>query len=189
MIKRIIMAALCSLTLCGTVCGCGTEPEELLIIGESEEEITFPLETATAESEEAEIYVYVCGAVNNPGVVSLREGSRAEDALKAAGGFRSDAARDFVNLAARVTDGEKLYFPFEGEETVSEQDSKNGLVNINTADVELLCTLPGIGESRAADIIRYRENVGLFQSCEDIMQVSGIKNSVYNKICDRITVK
>ena len=63
----------------------------------------------------------------------------------------------------------------------------SGRVNINTADAAQLCTLPGIGESRAADIIAYREAHGGFASCEDIMNVSGIKESVYNKISDKIT--
>ena len=140
-------------------------------------------------STAAEICVYVCGAVEAPGIVFLPEGSRAADALEAAGGFASGAAEDAVNLAARVSDGEKLYFPdCEEYQAQSETQAAAGLVNINTADAAQLCTLPGIGESRAADIIAYREACGSFASCEDIMKVSGIKESVYNKIKDRITV-
>lgn len=142
-------------------------------------------------STAAEICVYVCGAVEAPGIVFLPEGSRAADALEAAGGFASGAAEDAVNLAARVSDGEKLYFP-DCEEYQAQSETQAaaaaGLVNINTADAAQLCTLPGIGESRAADIIAYREACGSFASCEDIMKVSGIKESVYNKIKDRITV-
>lgn len=211
MIKRIIWAALCSLALCCLMCGCGSETEELLLIGEAESEAGASAaeafsesagETETRGSEqqeaEAEICVYVCGAVNRPGVVSLREGSRAADALEAAGGFGEDAATDYVNLAAKVSDGEKLYFPRLDEcegGLLQDKDGKSagesgdsGLININTADAAMLCTLPGIGEARAADIIRYRETSGLFESCEDIMKVSGIKTSVYNRISDLITV-
>ncbi len=138
------------------------------------------------------IYVHVCGAVNWPGVVSLPKGSRAEEALLAAGGFREDAQRDYVNLAAMVEDGQQLYFPTMEEAVLLQQQeyaTENGLVNINTADEEQLCTLPGIGESRAQDIINYREKQGAFQKKEDIMKVSGIKQNAYDKLCDRITVE
>ena len=147
-------------------------------------------DNGVAQPDKKEIRVYVCGAVASPGVVSLPEDSRAEDALAAAGGFAENAWRDYVNLAERVQDGEKLYFPTL-EESVSMplQESGSGLVNINTADVAALCTLPGIGESRANDIISYREANGPFGSCEDIMNVTGIKTSVYSKISDKITVR
>ncbi|MCM1064844.1 MAG: helix-hairpin-helix domain-containing protein [Eubacterium sp.] len=121
----------------------------------------------------------------------LPAGSRAADALEAAGGFAPEAAEEAVNLAAKVSDGEKLYFPARGEYEIQAEQEKataSGLVNINTADAAQLCTLPGIGESRAADIIAYRESHGDFAACEDIMRVSGIKESVYNKISGKITV-
>ena len=145
-----------------------------------------------ASAEEVRILVHVCGAVVNPGVVSLSQGSRAEDALVAAGGFAENASMDYVNLAGYVGDGEKLYFPTRDEVSAGVQaqaEADDGLVNINTADMATLCTLPGIGESRAKDIIAYRETHGDFESCEDIMKVSGIKTSVYNKLSDRIKVK
>ena len=152
----------------------------------------------SADDGTSEILVHVCGAVVSPGVVSLPEGARAQDALDAAGGFAEDAGRSYVNLAGRVSDGQQLYFPtMEEAERLSEteglkgspQEADSGLVNINTADVAALCTLPGIGESRARDIIAYREANGAFESCEEIMEVSGIKASVYGKISGRITVK
>ena len=118
-----------------------------------------------AEEAAQEICVYVCGAVEAPGVVFLPDGSRAADALASAGGFAADAAEEAVNLAAKVSDGEKLYFP-TCEEYVAqarqEEAAAVGLVNINTADIAQLCTLPGIGESRAEDIIAYRESHGAF---------------------------
>ncbi len=139
-----------------------------------------------------EICVYVCGAVESPGVVFLPDGSRAADALEAAGGFAPEAAEEAVNLAARVSDGEKLFFPdreeYEAQEEAAET-AASGLVNINTADAAQLCTLPGIGASRAADIIAYREAHGDFGACEDIMRVPGIKESVYNKLSGKIAVK
>lgn len=143
------------------------------------------------------IYVHVCGAVMNPGVVLLPEESRGQDALVAAGGFAQDAATDAVNLAERVYDGMKLYFPTKEEaQTLGNmaqaggvETGEPGLVNINTADTALLCTLPGIGEARARAIVADREENGPFAGVEDIMRVSGIKESAYGKIKDLITVR
>lgn len=182
-------AAISSLALLVFLSGCGNKPDGLELIGETRPEAVCATEQL-AEEPATEIFVYVCGAVKEPGVVRLAEDSRAADALAVAGGFREDAAQDAVNLAARLTDGEKLYFPTV-EETVAQasEDASTGLVNINTADKETLCGLPGIGEAKAEDILRYREENGFFGSCEDIMLVPGIKTSVYNKIKEKITVK
>lgn len=206
MINKKLRSVLISFLLIGGLCACGMGEEELIIIGtgvNGDESVKEP-ESGNAElpvssgqlpvdcesvTQDRVIYVYVCGAVINPGVYELPEGSRAEAALLLAGGFDQDAADSFVNLAAVLQDGEKLYFPTEQEvqqEAVfSETDGK---VNINLASVEELCSLPGIGESRAADIVAYREKQGRFQSCEDIMKVSGIKQSVFQKIQDKIKV-
>lgn len=162
----------------------------------------------TRMQEPAKIYVHVCGAVVSPGVVELPEGSRVEAALLAAGGFDEAAAKDYVNLASKIEDGQQLYFPTmeEAEALLGENGSLfSGMgagistsqgaaqgtdkVNINTADVSLLCTLPGIGEARALDIIAYREAHGAFQRIEDIMQVSGIKQNAFDKISDKIMVQ
>ena len=148
-----------------------------------------------AEAEEAApqmVYVYVCGEVQEPGVVEVPEGSRAEEALRLAGGMTEQADPFYVNLAETVTDGQKLYFPTTEEAEKLEASVKaaeEGLVNINTASAEELCTLPGIGASRAADIVRYREQNGAFQAKEDIMKVSGIKQNAYDRLCDKITVQ
>lgn len=213
-IKRI-WALMCGLALGGLLCGCGTQADSLVLVGENgteqsgegaegvvgeeSREAAGEILSADADSEEIpRIYVYVCGAVNNPGVVVLQEGSRAEAALDAAGGFRQDARTDYVNLAAKVSDGEKLYFPTEEEMAgapaglwaeLPDESTGDGLININTADEAALCTLSGIGESRARDILRYREENGPFESCEDIMKVPGIKDSVYSKIRDRIKIE
>lgn len=156
--------------------------------------------TDTGENQETGLYVHVCGAVMYPGVYVLSQGSRREDALLAAGGFAWNADQDYVNLAKPVADGEKLYFPDQsetaGQSPMEDPDTEGltgeqpeGLVDINSADQALLCTLPGIGASRAEDIIAYREAHGRFRKCEDIMKVSGIKDSVYNRIKDKIRVE
>lgn len=156
-----------------------------------------------AESS-AQAAVYVCGAVERPGIVYLPEGSRKAEALEAAGGFSEDADRNYVNLAAKIKDGEQIYFPTLSEGLISaelvseaekagsgEADGKEvgAAVNLNTADVAALCTLTGIGEARARDIIRYRELNGRFERREDIMKVSGIKESTYEKIKEQISVE
>ena len=178
--------------------GCGTADEAIVLIPPGESVAEFPeLEAAeqAAETRVVEpqtVYVYVCGAVRAPGVVEVPEGSRAAEALELAGGMTTEADPFYVNLAEIVTDGQKLYFPTasEAEELeVAGKAAEEGLVNINTASAEELCTLPGIGASRAADIVRYREKNGAFQTKEDIMKVSGIKQNAYDKLCDRITVQ
>ena len=214
MMKKRYLGIVCLITACALLCcGCGDKGTAILI-GETKESADVPAEgeqeasrasgqagTAAqsaasgenaSEAQDTTIRVYVCGAVANPGVVEIPQGSRVEDALKAAGGFGAEAGREAVNLADWVSDGQKLYFPKEGEaleEIAAEAESTPGLVNINTADVAALCTLPGIGESRAQDIISYREANGGFGACEDIMKVSGIKTAAYEKIKDKITVK
>ncbi len=188
--------------LCFFMTGCGRQDAALVISKGSSME-TEEAKEGTAESlalhdqtpdenTEPRIYVYVCGAVQNPGVVELPEGSRAEDALLAAGGFSQEAQTDFVNLAAKVSDGEKLYFPDReeaGNLEAAEREAAEGIVNINTAGEALLCTLPGIGEARARDIVAYREEHGGFANKEDIMRVPGIKENAYEKLKDKITVE
>ena len=167
-------------------------------------------ETKTPETLDNEppenVVVYVCGAVVNPGVYELPEGSRIDDALAAAGGFSEDADRTYVNLAARLSDGSKLQIPTISE-TSDEALTKeiesfdtgdngyksgasdgSGLININTASQTELATLPGIGEGIAGKIIKYRDENGSFKSIEDIMKVSGIKDKLFSKIKDQITV-
>lgn len=144
---------------------------------------------------ETEFAVYVCGAVKCPDVYMLKEGAIKQDALLAAGGFDEGAAKDYVNLAETVKSGEKIYFPYEEELesgifiSGTEADVSGGLININTADKDMLMTLPGIGEKRAQDILDYREQYGGFSSTEDIKNVKGIKESVYNNIKDIICVR
>lgn len=140
---------------------------------------------------EPTIFVHVCGAVQCPGVVEIPDGSRVRDALEAAGGLLEEAATDYVNLAAKLEDAQQLYFPTKEEaEHLWQEDvaAAKGLVNINTASMEQLCTLPGIGEARAADIIAFREQNGAFQSKEAIMRVPGIKQNAYDKLAAYITV-
>lgn len=153
-------------------------------------------------SEKSGIYVYICGEVINPGVYELSGDSRIYEAVDAAGGFTENAARESINLASKVSDGMQITI-YNKEEAASlpaggtsagknsGQDQMSGsssLVNLNTATKEELMTLKGIGESKAEDIIRYREKSGGFKKIEDIMKISGIKEAGFQKIKDSITV-
>lgn len=133
------------------------------------------------------IYVYVCGQVNNPGVVCLEEGSRVVDVIVMAGGMTDKADINVINQAEPVYDGQKVYVPAFNEVYV-EDTTDNGKVNLNTADESELMTLPGIGESKATAIIDYRKANGGFKTIEDIMNIPGIKTSAFNKIKEYICV-
>lgn len=152
-------------------------------------------DTEDVVASEDTITVYVCGAVVQEGVYELPAGSRISDALLMAGGYDENALHGYVNLAERLEDGERIYFPdYQELEELgivpisTTESSESGLVNINTADAEMLKTLPGIGDAKAADIIAYREEHGAFSSIEDIKNVSGIGESIYNRISSGITV-
>lgn len=143
------------------------------------------------------VFIHVCGRVRKPGVYELPEGSRVYEAIEAAGGFEEDGAREYLNLAELVQDGMKLDVPDESQAEqwkdqgilpAQSQSAGAGKVNLNTASKEELMKLRGIGESRAEDIIRYRDTCGGFQSIEDIMNVSGIKDAAFEKMKDSITV-
>ncbi len=150
------------------------------------------------ETEVLPLVVYVCGEVVNPGVYELTSGMRICDAVDAAGGLTKKASRDYWNLAEELTDGQMLYFPTAEEaekrkESVAETaadtgGTADGKVNINTADISQLLTVPGIGQTRAEAVLAYRQEHGSFQCIEDIMKVSGIKNGLFEKMKDYITV-
>ena len=164
-----------------------------------QESVSLQKEELAVESEKEMIIVHVCGAVKNPGVYQLDREARVIDGVEHAGGFIEQADMEYMNLAGKLLDGDKIWIPTK-EETAAlgnnhlyatsfeKESSESGKVNINTADAELLCTLPGIGESRAAGIIAYREEYGRFATIEDIMNVSGIKDSSFRKIKDYIIV-
>jgi competence protein ComEA len=147
-----------------------------------------------------EIAVHICGAVNKPGVYFFTSGDRLNEGIKQAGGFREDAAEDYLNLASLMEDGMQVVVPTleeaaslkeehqTGTENVS-QSEDDGLVDLNSADEKLLCTLPGIGESKAKSIISYREEHGPFETIEQIMQVDGIKEGAFSKLKAYVTVR
>ena len=145
------------------------------------------------------IQVHVAGAVVRPGLYDLPEDSRVMDAVNAAGGFVAEADKNSLNLAARVEDAERLDIPYtagfvpameESFVVISDgtpsSSSGEELVDINTASVEELDKLPGIGPTTAQHIIAYRDENGPFASIEDIVNVSGIGAATYEGIKDLI---
>lgn len=145
----------------------------------------------TSVPSSVELAVYVTGAVVNPGVYYLPEESRVQDALEAAGGPTLSADLDRVNLAERVHDEDQIYFPEIGEENVPSTrigGTGEGLVNINTASIGELEGLPGIGPALAQSIVDYREAHGPFNTLEEIMDVQGIGQGVFEDIRELITV-
>jgi len=184
------------LILVGTLFWGGCKSADELVL-EPIEDSAEVYEEPVADSEVLDsIWVYVSGAVQHPGVYELKDGSRICDGIEAAGGFLENAAGEYVNLARKLEDEEQIYIPTYDE--VKEDDitgnsvdtrQNSGLININTADEELLCTLPGVGASRAKAIIAYREEQGNFGSIEEVMNVEGIKNGLFSKIEALITVR
>ena len=131
----------------------------------------------------------------SPGVYELPAGARVYQAIESAGGTLDGAAPESLNLAQLAEDGQKVYVPSREEaaavpgETASPSSEQGaGKVNLNTAGLEELMTLTGIGQTRAEAIITYREEEGGFRAPEDIMNVDGIKEGIYEKLKDEITV-
>lgn len=130
---------------------------------------------------ESEVRVYVSGSVVNPGVYTLQDGDRWIDAIAAAGGFSGDANQNGVNLARRVRDEDQILVPTLGGGLVAGA-SQGPIVNINTASQAQLEELPGIGETRAADIIASRTADGPFTSPDDLLTRELIPESVFEDI-------
>ena len=146
--------------------------------------------------------VYVVGAVAHPGVYSLPPGIRVKDVIQSAGGFLNEADQSAVNLAALLIDGDQIRVPTQKVPTPSRVSpaptnarsltitpaATAGPININTATLDELATLPGIGPGLASRIIAYRQLNGAFKTKEDLMKVEGIGPVVFSKLKDRITV-
>lgn len=190
--------------------------EELPVIQGTQDEASRQQETGQEPAQEVrtippdadaeQIYVQVNGAVEKPGVYQMEAGGRIFQAIELAGGMTQEAAPQSLNQAAVAADGQVItvYTYQEWEEiqnsagTLPEgaltqtaadmQGIQDDRVNINTADLDTLCGIPGIGQTRARDIISYREQNGAFERIEDIQKVSGIKEGLFNRIKDKIKV-
>lgn len=178
--------------------GCRKQEEEMMVLEEVNLEEDFE-ETESSEIEEEieTIFIHVCGQVVNPGVYEVDESSRVYEVIHMAGGMTESAAKDYVNQAEPLTDGQKIYIPSneEVEQREVQQNYSSSYVgegekkvNINIADKDELMSLTGIGEKRAEAILVYRQEKGTFENAEELMQVEGISQGIYDKIKDQITV-
>lgn len=190
----------------------GAESSEQLALVKPTE-VTASVDETLAVNEQGtgpiEIFVHVDGAVQSPGLYKLHEGDRVQDALDKAGGVSDTGSLAFINLSAKLQDEMKIWVPTQEEvaqledkglspdqqgnlhnvvEHTDSQEDALAIININTATIEELVSLPGIGEAKAQAIVAYREEAP-FYSIEEIMEVSGIGEKIFEQIKDRISVE
>lgn len=184
-----------------------TDEAEALAQSENAESISGKVSEGGQEAEP--LVVHICGAVVRPGVYELKPDDRLFHAVEMAGGFLEEADREFLNQAQKLSDGMQITIPtieqaqearklkngtgqfIKAQGDLSDDNSglqSDGLINLNTATEEALCSLPGIGSERAKSIIAYRDQNGGYKRIEEIMNVTGIKEGMFVKLKDRITV-
>lgn len=172
--------------------GCDLSPGGKELLQTESLEQTKEISDGEEQGSKAQIWVHVCGEVKNPGVYSLSAGSRVFDAIEAAGGFNKIADETSLNLAQSLEDESKIYVGSKKDKKSSaaaaDTEDSSGKVNLNTATIEELMTLPGIGEVRAQAILDFREKNGSFQKVEDLLEVEGIKEGIFQKLESLIAV-
>jgi len=156
-----------------------------------------PVPTQTPEP----ILVQIGGAVHSPGIYSLPSDARLEDLISASGGLAANADQNRINFTVRLHDGDYYYMPIPGEDIPATATNAPGNIgvtgetsftyplNLNTATQEELESLPGIGPSKAADILTYRDEYGPFATLEDLANVSGIGDVTVESLSDFLYVE
>ena len=196
-INKVITFVFCAIGILvfgGIYYSNATDQEKTVVSQDIEGQPSDETESSVGEMEQSQnaIFVHVCGAVKRPGVYDLNPDARVCDAIKAAKGLKKRAADTDVNQAQKVSDGEQIYIPYRSRNATEVSDgatnATDGRINLNSASLEELTTLPGIGDAKAASILAYREEHGSFASIEEIKNISGIKDGVYTKIEAYITV-
>lgn len=175
-------------------------------ISTKEEDKNAKVENIKVEKEKENVKnntatIYISGEVNSPGVVTIDINRRLSDAVDKLGGLTKDADFNRINLAMKIEDEKHYIIPKVGEElevdedieseqsdTVKVVDKNNNKVNINTATIQELDSLPGVGEATANKILSYREENGKFNSIEDIKNVNGIGDKKYENLKDVICI-
>lgn len=156
-----------------------------------EADVAEPADDMLKETLSNVIYVQIDGAVSRPGVYEVSSGSRVFVLIELAGGFTDEASTSSINQVAWLEDGQQIYVPTQQEASIayeSMSQQEDGKVNINNASKQELTQLPGIGERKAELIIEYREKNGKFSSIDEIMNINGIKEGVFDTIKELITV-
>lgn len=168
---------------------CGRENMEIYSVVTSDRSKE---EVAEKESATETLVVYICGAVRHPGVYEMAAGSRVYQVIEQAGGLKKNADLAQLNQAAPVEDGQMIQILTRKETEEQEtkiQTKEDGRIDLNMATEQELMSLPGIGASKAKSILAYRESHGRFSKIEEIMQIEGIKEGVFQKIKDQIRVE
>ncbi len=148
-------------------------------------------ESLPSSSEQASVFVYICGEVVRPGVYEMDSTDRVKDVIARAGGLTEEADAGAVNQALLLKDQEKIMVPSRNDARAAGGAAsavENGLLDINRATKEQFIALPGIGEIKANAIISYREKTGGFKSVDELLKVEGISSGIFNKIKDSISV-
>lgn len=187
----ILLVAVVGICVCGGIWlfqGKQVQPAETIV----SEGMNDSLTQQTAEPEDGQIYIHIVGAVKKPGVYTFQKKPRVIEVVEKAGGFTKDAVTAEINQAELVEDGTQLAIAsqkdFKEKDGQQAEQTETGKVNLNTAAKEQLMTLTGIGEAKAIAIIAYREEKGKFQKPEDLMNIPGIKEGVFDKIKSQICV-
>lgn len=177
--------------------GCYSQTEDFEVIEDMQAEQTEEQnpDTKLQEIEESSCFVYICGAVKKPDVYEVKSDARIYEVVKKAGGFSKNADETAVNLAEKIYDGQQVYIPTKQEkdkQNLSLQGQGNmeqsDKLDLNTATKEQLMTLSGVGEAKADAILEYRAEHGRFQSIEELKEIRGIKERVFQKMKDKIIV-
>lgn len=173
------------------------EKDEFAILNDEALSQNSQTTTEAVTQEITKIFVHVAGAVKNPSVIEVAEGTRVFEAIEKAGGVLAEADTKSLNLATKLIDGEKIYVPLLGEALDLQMESNplngqgkttNDLVNINLANSTELQTLNGIGPSTAEKILSYRNENGKFEKIDDLKNVSGIGEKTFDKFKDKISI-
>lgn len=177
---KLFLCVLFSLFLCGCT------SSDTLVIEEISSDDSSVYEQDIYEEPKKSIYVCVQGEVSAPGVFVLPEGSRVFDAVNEAGGLLETADVTKINLVSVLSDGMQIVVPSVSSNATGGSEERPSLVDINSATITELMSLPGIGDAKATAIIQYRDTHNSFANIDEIKEVNGIKESTFESIKDLI---
>ncbi len=141
---------------------------------------------STSESDDC--LIDIKGEVRRPGIYKIKLGSTLYDLICLAGGFTEYANSNYLNLASIISGNQMIVIPSIKKDDINEENKTTSLININTASIDLLCSLEGIGQAKATNIIEYRTNNGSFKSLDELLNVKGISEKIFSKIKNNICI-
>lgn len=187
--KRLLVILVITGLICGVITYKNYSQQSITL--EDTSQVAATESNSPVEKSNGKIVVYVTGAVNNPGVIELAEGTRVIDAINKCGGMSESADPESINLAMKITDGTQIKIPTKNSANTASSahtDKQSDKININYADESELDKLPGVGPAMAKRIMEYRQTEGLFQSIDDLKKVRGIGDAKFNTFKDKITL-